>query len=141
MKASSIPHCSYFDPAITISELQDVISVISIISPCNMGQCEGGEAILSLFVSLTRQEDSVVHSINPHSPHWSGQPGRGDLLPVRAGSEQLSGVKIFDTMVTMLFFIIIIMSTRNHQHLKIGSLVYLCVTLCFQSHLLPSSGE
>ena len=58
-----------------------------------MGQCEGGEAILSLFVSLTRQENSVVHSHHPDSSFWPGQPGRGDLLPTRVGSEELSGVQ------------------------------------------------
>ena len=51
MRISCIPHCSYLHPAVTISELQDVRTVISIIpAPCNTGQCEGDAVILSLFV-------------------------------------------------------------------------------------------
>ena len=111
MIASCIPHCSYFPPAVTISELKDIItSVISIISPCNMGQYEGDAAILSLFVSLTRQEDSVVHIIYPHTTHWPGQPGGDDFLPVRAGSEELCGVQSFSTSI----------ATCDHQHLRIA---------------------
>ena len=112
MVSSCISHCSYPTPAVTIPVLNDIIiSVISItISPCNMGQCEGGEAILSLFVSLTRQEDSVVHIIYPHTTHWPGQPGGDDFLPVRAGSEELCGVQSFSTSI----------ATCDHQHLRIA---------------------
>ena len=116
MVSSCISHCSYLTPAVTIPVLKDIIiSVISItISPCNTGQCEGGEAISSLFVSLTKQEDSVVHSIHSHSTHWPGQSG-GNHLPVRAGSEELSGVQIVVTTP----------STSHHQNLRIGSLVFI----------------
>ena len=39
------PHCSCLTPAITISVLQYIIITIVVIpSPCNMSQCEGGEA-------------------------------------------------------------------------------------------------
>ena len=52
MKISFIPHCPYFPPAVTISELQYISSVISItISPCNTGQCEEGAAILSILIT------------------------------------------------------------------------------------------
>ena len=54
MRASCIPHCSQLPPSVTISELQNVSAVTSTISPCNTGQCEGGEAILSLLC-LTHQ--------------------------------------------------------------------------------------
>ena len=52
MRASCVPHFSYLTPAVTISELKDIIiSVISISSPCNTGQYEGGAAILSLLIT------------------------------------------------------------------------------------------
>ena len=53
MIASCIPHCSNLTPAVTVPVLEDVIiqPVISILSPCNTGQCEGGEVIISLLVT------------------------------------------------------------------------------------------
>ena len=114
MFISCIPHFPYFTPAVTIPVLQDIRTVISNtnISTCNTGQCEGDAAILSLFVSLTKQEDSVVHIIHPNTSHWPGQPGRGDHLPVRVRSEELSGVKIVVTKANI--------ATSHHQHLVIG---------------------
>ena len=69
MIASCIPHCSYFPPAVTTSELKDIIiTVISIMSPCNKGQCEGGAAISSLSC-LTHQTGGLCcpHYLPSHN--------------------------------------------------------------------------
>ena len=112
MIISCIPHCSYFTPAITMCVLQ-YIRARSLItkSPCNTVSVREVKQYYN-YLSLTKQEDSVVHSIPPDSIHWPGQPGGGDLLPVRAGSEELSGGKI----------IVTIRATSHHQNLSIGSL-------------------
>merc|ERR1711971_755854 len=46
---------------------------------------------LTIIILTPKQQHPVVYSDHPHSIHWSGQSGKGDLLPVRAGSEHLSG--------------------------------------------------
>ena len=71
MIISCIPHCSYLPPAVTISVFQNVRTAISrdsisTISPCNTGQCEGGEAILSLSC-LTHQTGGLCC---PQSSPW-----------------------------------------------------------------------
>ena len=53
----------------------------------------------SIHNQLTKQEDSVVHSGQPHSIHRPGQSGRADLLPARAGPEQFSCVQIVDMLI------------------------------------------
>ena len=89
MIISCIPHCSYFTPAITMCVLQ-YIRARSLItkSPCNTVSVREVKQYYN-YLSLTKQEDSVVHIIHPDSRHWPGQPG-GDHLPARAGSEELS---------------------------------------------------
>ena len=67
MIASYISHCSYFIPAGTIPVLQYLSYVFftiipSIITaPCNMGQCEGGEAILSLLIGCSLYGKSALN--------------------------------------------------------------------------------